>query len=430
MTATVQQPATVARARQRRRAGTTPAWLRVAIAVPVALALVTGLVASLMVVTRSHAVAAARATAEPLVVDAQAAVVKLSDANTTVAGGFLSGPVLPAAASSRFGIDLAQAANSLTAAAQRAGTDRQVTRYLQTLESGLPVYSGLIATAEADNRRGEPVGAAYLAEANHFMNATLLPAASSLYTAEQGRLSHDTNRATDALPEILVVMLLVVLLATLAYLQLGLARRFRRLLNPGCLVATLATVTLGIWLIVAGASEGAAISRSDRHGTTPLGVFTQARIIAGQARSDDELTLVTRDSDPAYQTDYASAAARLSHLIAQPRAGWTAPETGAYRTAATVWQGYQQAHQAVRDQDRAGRLSNAVALDRSSSSTEAATMDSTLASGVNSAVSSFGSSARAAHSDLGGLIWASLFLMAVVAIAVLAGTRPRLREYR
>jgi hypothetical protein len=430
MTATVQQPATVDRARQRRRAGTTPAWLRVAIAAPVALAVVTGIVAGLTVFSRSDAVAAARATAEPLVVDAQTAVVKLSDANTTVAGGFLAGPVLPAAASSRFGNDLAQAANSLTAAAQRAGTDRQVTGYLETLESGLPLYTGLIGTAEADNRRGEPVGAAYLAEANHFMNATLLPAASALYTAEQGRLSHDTNRATDALPEIVVVILLALLLATLLHLQVGLARRFRRLLNPGCLVATLAIATLGVWLILAAASEGVAISRSDKHGTGPLGVLTQARIIASQARSDDELTLVTRDSDPTYQTDYASASARLTQLMAQPRAGWNPLETGFYETAATVSQLYTQDHLAVRDLDQAGRPSDAVAVDQLTSSIEAADVDLFLANGVNSAVSSFDSSAHAAHSDLAGLTWASLILMAVVVVGVLAGTRPRLREYR
>jgi hypothetical protein len=430
MTATVQQPAILDGDRRRRPGRTTPAWVRAATVVTVALAVVSGVVASLMVVSRSHAVAAARATAEPLVVDAQTAVVKLSDANTTAAGGFLSGPVMPAAAVSRFGADLAQAASSLTAAAQRAGTDRQVTRYLEQLNSGLPVYAGIIATAEADNRRGEPVGAAYLAEANRFMNVTLLPAASSFYTAEQRRLSHDTNRATDAFPEIVLILLLAVLLGALVYLQVGLARRFRRLLNPGCVVATLAVVILGVSLTLAAASEGTAVARSDRQGTGPLGAFTEARIVAGQARADDELTLVTRDSDPSYQKDYASASAHLTNLISQPPAGWIPSEAGAANAAATRWLLYTQGHEDVRAGDRAGRPSDAVVADRLTSSTEAAGLDVFLASGVNSAVSSFGSSARAANSDLDGLMWASLALMAVAVIGVLAGIRPRLREYR
>jgi hypothetical protein len=72
----------------------------------------------------------------------------------------------------------------------------------------------------------------------------------------------------------------------------------------------------------------------------------------------------------------------------------------------------------------------AVGVDQQRSSLEAATVDATLAGGVNSAVSSFSSSAHAAQADLEGLMWACLILVALIVIGVLAGTRPRLREYR
>jgi hypothetical protein len=432
MTATVQRPTSVGWVRQRREwSGTTPGWLRAATMALVGLAIATGVVASLTVLTRSHAVKAARSTAEPLVVDAATAVVKLSDANTTVAEGFLSGPVMPQEVVSTFDNDLAQAATALTATAQRAGTDRQVTGYLQVLESELPVYTSLIATAEADNRQGEPVGAAYLAEANHLMNARLLPAASSLYAAEQARLSHENHRATTAVPEIVVIILLAVLLGILVYLQVGLAHRFHRLLNAGCLVASLAVVTITVWLVVAMAGEGSAISRAEKRGSNPLGVFTQARILAGQARADDELTLVTRDSDPSssYQKDYAAVTARLSNLIAQPQAGWTAKETQTNDDAAAVWQGYEEAHQMLRAQD-ARQPSGDQAIDQQQTSPQALIMDTKLADGVDTAVSSFGPAAGQAQSDLDGLIWVSVILMALVVIGVVTGTRPRLREYR
>jgi hypothetical protein len=57
-------------------------------------------------------------------------------------------------------------------------------------------------------------------------------------------------------------------------------------------------------------------------------------------------------------------------------------------------------------------------------------MDTTLAGGVDAAVGSFDTSARAAQSDLSGLLWSSVILMVVVVLGVLVGTRPRLREYR
>jgi hypothetical protein len=430
MTATVQGPISVGWVRQRREwAGTTPGWLRAATMALIGLAIATGVVASLTVLTRSHAVNAARSTAEPLVVDAATAVVKLSDANTTVAEGFLAGSVMPQEAVSNFDNDLAQAATALTAAAQRAGTDRQVTGYLQTLETELPVYTSIIATAEADNRQGQPVGAAYLAEANHLMDAGLLPAASSLYAAEQARLSHEGHRATSAVPEIVVIILLAILLGILVYLQVGLARRFHRLLNAGCLVASLAVVTMTVWLVVALAGEGSAISLAEKHGSNPLGVFTQARILAGQARADDELTLVTRDSDPSYQKDYAAVTARLSNLIARPQAEWTASEGQIAVDAASVWQGYEEAHQMLRAQD-ARQPSGDEAVDQQQTSPQALIMDTKLADGVDAAVTSFGPAARQAQSDLDGLIWVSVILMALVVIGVVAGTRPRLREYR
>jgi hypothetical protein len=396
----------------------------------VALAAVSGAIAGLTVLSRAHAIRAARTTAEPLVVDAQTAEVKLSDANTTLAGAFLTGRVIPAAARSRFDNDLAQASASLLAAAQRAGTNQQVTSYLQTVETDLPIYSGLIATAETDNRQGQPVGSAYLAEANHLMNSELLPAAYLLYTAEQAGLAHDNRRATNAVPIIVVIVLLAVLLATLLYLQGGLAHRFRRVFNAGCVVATVAVVTLATWVIVAVASEGAAVSRAEKHGTNPLGVLTQARILAGQARADDELTLVTRDSDPTYQQGYASVAPRLRRLLGQVPADWTSPEVQAYMGAASAWQGYSLSHDSVRLDDARGQLGIAVGADEATSAPAAASMDATLASGVDAAVTSFSKSANAGRSDLTGLMWGSVLLMALVIVSVLAATRRRLQEYQ
>ena len=69
-------------------------------------------------------------------------------------------------------------------------------------------------------------------------------------------------------------------------------------------------------------------------------------------------------------------------------------------------------------------------VDQRQTSPQALIMDTKLADGVDAAVSSFGPAAGQAQSDLDGLIWVSLILMALVVIGVLAGTRPRLREYR
>ena len=124
------------------RVGTTPAWLLTTMVVVCGLAVAAGLTGALSVGSRTHALAAARHVAEPLVVDAETAVVDLSDANTTMAGGFLAGPVIPVTAQDQFAGDLAQAAAALTAASQRAGTGPQITGLLESLHSTFPSTAG------------------------------------------------------------------------------------------------------------------------------------------------------------------------------------------------------------------------------------------------------------------------------------------------
>jgi hypothetical protein len=98
--------------------------------------------------------------------------------------------------------------------------------------------------------------------------------------------------------------------------------------------------------------------------------------------------------------------------------------------AAAAWDRYALSHDTVRGLDGKGRFDDAVEADQSASAPVAASLDSTLSTGVDAAVSLFNRSATAAQSDLSGLMWASVLLMALVIIGVLAGTRPRLREYR
>jgi hypothetical protein len=410
--------------------GTTPAWLRTVTAALCALALAAGIAGALTVESRAHSLSTARTVAEPLVVDAQTVVVELSDANTTVAGGFLAGPVVPTAAQSRASADLAQAAAAITAASQRAGTTPQVTGILQSLLLNLPVYSGIVATAEADYRQHQPVAAAYLAEANGLMSSTLLPAASSLYSLEQARLSQANRRATHWPGQFALLALLAVLLIALVYAQVRLARRFHRLLNPGLLLATVAVVVMLVWVNVALAAEGSAVARSGRVGSTPLGVLTQARIFDGQARADDELTLVTRDANTTYQKDYASVSGRLAALLKTPDSRWTAQERLDLQSGQQQWAAYGQAHTTVRQADARGDLTGAAASDAGAASSDSQQLNVALTRGINTAVASFSSSARAAAADLDLLVWAALILVAVVAGSVIAGVEPRLKEYR
>jgi hypothetical protein len=405
------------------------------------MAVVAGIVVSFTMLARAHDVGGARSTAEPLVVDAQAVDVDMSDANTTVAGGFLAGPIVPDADLDRFQDDLARAAAALTAATQRAGTSLVATRLLQTLTTDLPSYTAIVATAETNNRRQFPVSTAYLAEADNLMDQTLLPDAAKLYTIEQAGLSRDDGQATSTGETVWVVVLFLLVLTALLWLQVRLSRRFRRTVNPGCAIATAVALGLCIWLIVGVSAEGAAVARAEHRGSRPLAVLMQERILVGEARADDELTLVTRDAGPveigntdfyesSYQEDYTKVTAELSGLMSGPTSGWTAAERQAESGAAHLWSVYIGAHRTVRNEDNAGKLERAVNIDEATAGPVARSTDAALAKGIGEAVSSFAASAQVASTDLDLLPWSGLLLLIGVVAGTLIGVAPRLGEYR
>ena len=431
MTATLGSPEVASRrGRVPSPAGSTPGWLRgVAVAAAVAAAAI-AIAGAVTVSVRSHALASARDTSEPLVFYAQTVVVDLSDANTTMAGGFLSPGGVPKDATAQFDADMAKASAALVAAIQKAGGSPLVTAPEQQLSAGMALYSDKVATAEALYGQGQPVGAAYLAEANHFMSTSLLPSALNIYRLEQQKLAADSRRASSGSGEAVVIGLAVLLLVVLAHLQFGLARRFRRLLNPGALLATAALAAIAVWMVVGLAAQGAAVSRAARAGSAPLDVLTEARILDGQARADDQLTLVTRDAVTSYQTDFGKVSARLRSLLGGSHGGWTPTESADLRLASARWGDYSTAHSQVRTDDAADKTAAAIGRDSQAAADAAARLDAALAAGVAQAVSVFNSSARSASDDVAGLLVGFLILMAVAAVGVVAGVQPRLKEYR
>jgi hypothetical protein len=412
------------------RGWTTPRRLRVASIAFVIVAVAAGVVGGVAMLSRQRAVNTAVSSTEPLVVDAQTVDVALSDADTTIAGGFLAGPVIPAAVQTRFDQDMAQAASALTAASQRAGTGSAISQQLTTLTSGMAIYQQTIATAEADNRLGFPVATAYLAEANNLLRTELLPAASAVYATEQARLSHDDARADSSTLVVVVLILLGLVVVAALLMHAGISRRFRRVINPGLAAAIVIVVAVGVWAAIAAAASGRAVAAAEHRGTAPLTLLTRARILAQQARADDELTLVTRDSDQSYQKDYATTSASLNALVQTPRHGWTASQNANFYAATSAMATYVQEHGTIRSLDQDGQLLSAISTDRSEAAATAAQVDAPLSAGVNAAVTSFAHNDRTASNDLTGLALGCVVLMGIAAIAVLAGVEPRIREYR
>ena len=163
---------------------------------------------------------------------------------------------------------------------------------LVSLTVNLPVYTGLVETARANNRLGNPVGSAYLNEANGLMQETLLPAAQRIYEQRASTIAQPQRVLTR--PPYLVYVLLFAVIAALIAASRYLDRRTRRRLNVGVVISLIAMSAGTLWLLVVGlTSVAATTTRVD--GADPLHSLTSARISLQQARSAQTLSLVRRD---------------------------------------------------------------------------------------------------------------------------------------
>jgi len=87
----------------------------------------------------------------------------------------------------------------------------------------------------------------------------------------------------------LALVLVVLLTCALIVVQVRLRRHTRRSFNVGLLVATLAVVGGGIWLLVAASIEGGAVDTSRADDATQIQVLAGALTEAQQARTDEAL---------------------------------------------------------------------------------------------------------------------------------------------
>jgi hypothetical protein len=421
-----------------RSAATTPGRLSVIAVGLVLLALIAGLVGTLSVQAKKDTINALIDHREQLAAATQQVYRSLSEADATAASAFLSTGTEPPLLRQRYEVDIAQAGAALArAASDSAGA---AAPQVDMLNEQVPVYTGLVETARANNRQGFPAGASYLREASDLMRAKILPAAQDLYRIDTERLSTEQDGATDF--PWLATLLALALLAALIVTQVHLTRKTNRLLNVGLLVATGAVVVAVLWGSVAMTVQGTLVATGKSDGTHQVDVLARARIAALQARADETLTLVARGDGAEYETDFASKAAQL---VGQDGKGGLLGEAkglsvgrgsaGQVDAAARNAAAWLTAHAQVRKLDTSGQYQEAVnlAVDDSMPDGAAASflrLDDNLVGAIKVYRQGFLDDTRNADRALLALAPGLGVLAVIAAAGATIGIRERLREYR
>ena len=262
------------------------------------------MIATLATRSRVDAARAARTQTEPLLVQAVTLYNSLSDANATATATFLTGGLEPPKRRAHYLQDLRLATGSLTTLTREVNGSGEARAAVRSISDALPVYTGLVDSARANNLQGFPVGAAYLRQASALLTGTILPAANQLYAIEAQRLGDDYRSGTSNAPLVALAIAIALSLLILLAAQIYVARVSRRVLNVWLLLATLVVGAVSVWAVVGLLGERNALIRAQRNGSDSVEVLTASRVLLSRAQSDQSLTLVGRGTDETSPADF------------------------------------------------------------------------------------------------------------------------------
>jgi hypothetical protein len=298
------------------------------------------------------------------------------------------------------------------------------------LLAGLARYDALAAQAQAadDQVQDRPVGRPPALAVNYYLAATalmhqdLLPAADRLGRGAEDRLSAAASdgSSTAKLTSAAVWAVGGATLLTLLVWQFTLARRFRRILNPGLAAATAAVAVLTVLGGSLLSDQGTRVRDAKSTSFDPFSALARTRAVASDANADESRYLMLPEREGYYRAQYAAKSAALDPTSTSP--GLTA-RLAAFRRD----DGALQA--AVASGRRDVAIGMATNVGRGNLAFEFYDYQSTLDTEADAHRAAFDTEIAGTENALDGWTWLPGVVLGVGVVLVVFGIRPRLREY-
>jgi hypothetical protein len=306
---------------------TTPGKVRAGVAAVVVLACGLGVLIAMIFGGVGNGFTAIGRSDAPLVEESTGLYFSVNDMDAQVANVLLTGndPGLFADRKqdlSIYSADRQRAEKDLQQVAVTAAPDPTAQRAVGAVLDALGRYEALAAGAILVNERGnDHAGRPSAATLNYFRQATdlmrtgLLPAAASLTSSNASSLdtAYNQNRSSAQGGRVFVLVLGVALAGVLLGLQLYLARRYRRLVNPALAVATMLAGGLAIAGAVQLGAQANNLKVAKQDAFDSIVALTQARAVSFDANADESRYLVDPGRAapvPGFVPDQVAAARR------------------------------------------------------------------------------------------------------------------------
>ncbi|WP_370096960.1 hypothetical protein [Streptacidiphilus sp. MAP12-20] len=314
----------------------------------------------------------------------------------------------------------------------------------------------------------DPSALADYRQATDLMRQQLLPSAEQLLKANDGAFeqSYTSERAALGTAGTWLLLLGGGALIALVGLQVWLALRFRRIVNPALAAATLLTVAL---LGMAGSflsGEGQDLKTARKDAFDSVVALTHARAVVYDSNAAESRYVLDAAQRPAYESAFQTDSDQILKLqgvslsgydsaLAQSIAAYQQDRTqihftgfygdefrnitfGGERAAAEktllAYQAYQLDDRKIRALVSAGKLEEAIAyctsLAPGGSNADFNAHDAALQSLIAINENAYESAAKVGAQRAGSELWLLAGGAVLVAVLVGVGARPRLREFR
>lgn len=395
--------------------GTTPGRLwRWGVALVLA-CLLTAMVSGLSGSTRTNATGADGVRLASLDYDTAELYEALEGANASAATGIGADRTTSPTALASYGSYVTSAYLRLDHARGQLEADGAGAADAESIAYGLPRYTAGVDAAQALRDLNPAQAQIDLASAGQLMSSTILPTADDLQRMQRDALTADYQQA-GGFP-LGVAVLGVVTLVGLVVLSVREARRTKRMLSIGLVVAVIATVAALIWWATATIVATGHVDDARAHNAS-AGALAQARIVMLQTRSTETAALqagtptaaVTASANARFTADFDQVL-RPGGLLdaAQP-----SPDLGTIRNAVTAWQTALQVQGAGTDGSR-------VAFTQ---------LTSVLGDAIDSERGERTDAVAAAATAFTGLAPGPAALLVLAALGTALGVRARLLEYQ
>ncbi|MEV4163743.1 hypothetical protein [Nonomuraea dietziae] len=275
-------------------------------------------------------------------------------------------------------------------------------------------------------------------QATDLMTRELLPQAYNL-TLESGtivRHAYEEGHSTVVAVRLVALLCGALALGCLIWLQIYLARSFRRVFGLALLGATVATAACGIAGAVIMEREAASLATAKRDGFDSVLTLARARAISNSLHADQSRYLLDRVRADTYQHTFFDKSQSLVYLPAKNLSDYQRAVASLKsdrflgmlegRDVAAAWRRFQEADRSLRAESGASATSALTGPVRSAFDA----YDATLVRLAEQHQAAFARAIAAGEGGLSGLWTLIPAGLVVITGGVLAGVWPRLKEYR